>query len=352
MKRLMVLSLIVCSLCFISCDDILSDYESKSIRYDIGDYKPELCVYANYIHQKGISLDVSSTISIDFLQRGPEIKSAKVVLAKPNGQILFDDLVEFTITSLDYHKSKSNFIDINKFKFKPNLNDTLLLSVKVDGYDIVKGQTTIPALVNATKLTAQKYKADEVMYRFILQFNDPKEVGNYYLVSSVYYLTTIRTRQLSPTFIKRDTLSSATRYVVPNGDPVFDFMPNVKSSTKEPFDISLTKPRIFSDKGFNGSGYGLKIEVPLEYISPYDAETHIYESEYELELYCISKELFEGQKSSYMHQTIDGDIYAEPIILYSNMSNKVGLFGAINGPSKQKVIIERGDWLRFDKNGF
>jgi hypothetical protein len=350
MKRLMILSLILCSLCFISCDNLLSDYDSKRIPLEEENYKPQLCVYANYVHGKGLSLELSSTMSIALMQTGPEIKSAKVLLAKPNGQILFDDIVEFTITSMDYHKSKSNFIDINKFKFRPNLKDTLLLSVKVDGYDVVKGQTTIPDLVHATKLMAQKYKADEIMYRFILQFDDPKEVENYYLVSSVYYLTTIRIIQQTPTLVRYDTIPSAIRHQVPISDPVFDFMPNVRSSTKEPFDISVYKPRIFNDKGFNGSSYGLKIEVPLEVISPHDATTHIYESEYELELYSISKDLFEGYKSNYMTTVIEGDIYAEPVILYSNMSNKIGLFGAINGPSKQKTNIEKNDVLLFNPN--
>jgi len=347
MTRFIAFILLVSMTSLTSCDSLLSDYDTKDLFIEVKDYKPLLCVFANYMHEKGLSLELSSTLALCMHQRGPEITSAKVTLAGQDGRLLFDDTVEFTITSNDYHKYKTNFIDINRLKGQPMVNEVLMLSVEVQGFEKVTGQTTIPALVNATQLTVNKYVAEAVMYRFILQFDDPKEAENYYLVSSVYYLTSIRI----PAVTKNDTVSGINRHQIPISDPVFDFMPNIKSSTKEPFDISTHKPRIFSDKGFNGNGYGLKVEVPLDYTSPTDASTHRYNSEYAVELYSISKDLFEGYKSNYMAKVIEGDIYAEPVIIYSNMSNKVGLFGAINGPSSQIATVEQGDRLAFDRNG-
>lgn len=346
MQRLLTIILLILTGSLISCDSLLSDYDTKSLPLEVKDYKPLLCVFSNYIHNKGLSLELSSTLSPGGDQRGPEITNAKVTLVVKDGEILFDDIIEFSDTINDYHQAKLSFIDISQLKFQPKPNDILILTIKVDGYEMVTGQTNLPALVEAEELTAYKYIGDAVLYRFVLQFNDPQEFDNYYLVSSVYYLTTWRIPTVSP----YDVWSETRRHRVPLSDPVFDFMPNLRSSTLEPYDISAYKPRIFSDKGFNGNSYGLKIEMPLRYISPYDATIRKYESEYELELYSISKDLFEGYKSNYMTKVVEGDIYAEPVILYSNMSNKIGLFGAINGPSRKKARVEQDDWLYFDPN--
>lgn len=343
-----IITFLLLAVIMISCDSLLSDYNTKDIQLEVKDYKPLLCVFANYIHEKGLSIELSSTLSIDLSHVGPEITKAKVMLTKQDGQIILDNSIEFNEEGRDFHKVKSNFINSSDFKIKPEYNDTLTISIEVQGYEKVTGKTVIPALVNITESTADKYKAEATMYRFIFHFEDPKEVANYYLVSSVYHVKTTKIPNRFPS----DVYFDSTRYQVPITDPLFDFMPNVRSSTKEPFDFSTYKPRIFSDKGFDGNNYGLKVEIPIRIIDPYDASTHQYNTAYELELYSISKDLFEGYKSNYMTKVMEGDIYAEPVILYSNMSNKIGLFGAINGPSKKKATLEQGDWLQFDMNIF
>lgn len=329
--------LIVCIVALVSCDDLLSDYDSKWIQPEIKDYKSQLCVYASYINGQGLSLSLSGTTSVDGQLKGPSFTSAKVTLEKSNKSILFNDSIKFS-NSLN---SQNAFIDIKEFRSVPVPADTLIITVAVKGYDMVTGQTTLPAIVNTSKLTAQKYKADEMLYKFILYFDDPKEQSNFYLVSSIYYLTTTTYLGQIP-----QTYTEAIRHKVPANDPVFDFMPNVRSSTKEPTDMYLFKPRIFNDKVFNGFTYGLKIEIPLQTGTFYHDKKN-YSSKYEIELYSISKELFEGSKSCYMNSIISGDIYAEPIILYSNMNNKIGFFGAVNGPSKQMIEIEQNDLLKF-----
>ena len=77
MKKSLSFFLIGISLIIISCDNLLSDYDTKMVDTEIKNTNPLLCVFANYFHGKGISLDISSTKSIDMKQIGPEIEKAK-----------------------------------------------------------------------------------------------------------------------------------------------------------------------------------------------------------------------------------------------------------------------------------
>jgi len=327
-----------------SCDNLLSGYDSKWVPIDDNDFSPSLCVFANYIHEKGLGIEISSTKSIDLKTKGPEILKAKILMMKSN-LLMLNEQIDFQ-TDHGSGETKSAFLGIEKFNDKPDVGDTLTISIEVNGYEPVSGKTIIPEKAIANTLTAAKFISEDTKYRFMLQFTDKESYQNFYLVSSIYYLTTTSLGDHPYSYKTSD------RELVPLFDPVFDFMPNVRSSSKEPFDISLFKPRIFSDKGFDGHSYELKIEVPVKKnLIAEDFTRYKYESVYEVELYSISKDLFEGYKSGYMQRVIDGDIYAEPIMRYSNMNNKIGLFGAINGPSSQNATIETNDILQFDPNG-
>lgn len=319
------------------CESLL-DYKLNQTDINEVDYIPQLCVYARYFDGQGIDLRISQTKSIsNSTQDTLPIAVVTVKLSKSDNIVCLD-----TILKLTEYKT---FIDINKFSDTPHGGDSLYISVKANGYDEVKGMTIIPIAVPVDKLLVDKYYTVNKIYRFTLFFTDP-ESDSYYFVSSLYHLTTYK-KSSQGLVTPSDTINKTIRMSVNLTDPVFDFMPDIRSSIKEPFNNSERKPRIFSDKGFQNSQYGLNIEVEESdefYANQSDQD---FDSYYELELYTISKDLYETYKTFYLNELAEGDIYSEPIFIYSNMSNKVGFFGAYSLKSTFSVRIDRGDVLAY-----
>lgn len=337
MKHFYLLLLLLFSIFLNGCESLL-DYKLNQTEINDFGSKPLLCVYARYFDGQGIDLRISQTKSISgSMSDITEIDEVSVILSKSNNTVCLD-----TILKLADFKT---FIGINKFFEIPHGGDSLYIKVNANGYEEVKGRTIIPEYVIIDTLLVDQYFTDHKNYRFTLFFTDP-EPETYYFVSSLYHLSTFKIpSQGSP--IPSDTVNQVIRMSINLTDPVFDFMPDVRSSVKEPFNNSERKPRMFSDKGFRNSQYGLNIEVQESdefYAKQSDRD---YDSKYELELYTISKDLFETYKSFYLNELTEADIYSEPVFIYSNMSNKVGFFGAYSLKSVKSAKIDRGDVLTY-----
>jgi hypothetical protein len=168
-------------------------------------------------------------------------------------------------------------------------------------------------------------------YRFTLHINDPANIKNYYMVNA-------RSYTMAKLNSQGEWGQSIENIKFPLGDRVFDFLPDKQSFVREPFDISNFKPRIFSDETFQGKQYGLNFF--LEFDPAYDTQ-EIYVDRVEVFLMSISKEMFEGLKSQFLFQVIRSDLYAEKPMIYSNMSNGIGLWAGYSTASRSVKLNKR-----------
>lgn len=339
MKKVFLI-IIVSSILLSSCEFLISDYSMRK-----SDIVPEIpaqkvITFASYFSGEGLEVSLSQPMDL-ILPLPKKIGVTRITLYKTGSVLCLDTTVNF--------EPGRHFFNINSFNAVPDSGDTIKIKIDAAGFDEVSGTTIIPFPASVSTINSTKITSTEDFYRFTISFNDQSILKDFYLVSSVYYLTEYIFPM--PGYGNRyDTLYSETRKSVPLSDPVFNFMPDYRTSIKEPFSSSDLKPRVFSDKAFNGSDYSLKIEVPVRKDADALVPNKNYSSEYEVELYTISRDLFEFITSSFTNEIIEDDIYAQPIVVYSNMSNKAGFFGAISKPAKARQTIEPDDLLKFDLN--
>lgn len=332
MKRLLVLFIFLPA--FISgCDFLITEYEllesEKEIQFD-----PELFTLATFFDGDGLYINVMKTMHpVSSLHE--DIDEARVTIKLSDGTVCYDDVLSFI--------AGSRFIDLETFDHIPIASDTLILQVLVNGFDEVSGRSIVPEAADTDWMTATRFSTDQTYYRFSIMINDRLDSQDFYLISSVYNLTTY----FDDGFY-RDTVYSLTRQEVPLTDPIFDFMPDYRTSVQEPFSLESIKPRIFPDEVFKDDTYAIRIEVPLRSDNGITNPHYTYRSTFDAELYAISSDLFEYLKTAYIAKVVEGDIYAQPVTLKSNMSNSIGCFGAISKPSPERWQLEDNDVLKLD----
>jgi len=299
----------------------------------LSNHIPRVCTYATFFSDEG--LDITLTQSRDIATQLPaKIGDARIRLLGADKTTCIDTTINFD--------TENHFIPKTNIKNLPQPGDSITIIINATGFSQVEGKTRIPFSPAVESITATKFTSDREYYRFTVTFPDQASSDDYYLVSSVYDLITYT--NISN---KYDTTYQSTRQPVPLTDPVFSFMPDYRTSVKEPFIISELKPRIFPDDAFAGLNYGFRIEVPVRDDPGVNSNEETYSSFYNFELYTISEDCFEFLKTTYINKSIEGDIYAQPLFVTSNMTNRAGFFGAISKPSTAIQKIDDNDVLGF-----
>ncbi len=289
------------------------------------------------------SFPLPSNVELELLSEGEKIGSFKQVIRRYDDGEIRDQYFENTEANI-------------------TIGSEYELRIIAEGYDATFGICTVPERVSIDSLSKRLItEGEKEYYLFTLYFTDPSDTENYCMTAlqnHTYYIDTNLKDSIyfeNPTHYKDtldrfyiDTLRGARKQVFPIEDPVFAYLPNNQSSIKEPFDISIHKPRVFPDKLFSGRQYALQFKIEREDYTPSLAWNQFprYRGTEFIKVYLrsISKELFESYKSKYQYEIIEGDIYAEPMKVYSNMSNELGVFGAFTVDS---VTIDVWDNLLF-----
>ena len=326
-----------------SCD-LLTQYDLKRFDVAMDENIVRPCIYAYYYNNNKLQVEISATRPTTNYKR-IDFKEANIKLSNPSSTTVYIDTTVVLLYKEDVRQSNKVTIPIEYFKKIPETDETLKISIKIPLFDTITGAAQIPQMPETKTITAQKLNGEEIEYLFKLPIKNRKNIDNYYLITSSYKLINYYDKTY-----KIDTTTTNHRYRIPLTDPIFDFLPSNRTSVTEPFAIDNYKPRIFDGRVFGNAVYNLKIQLPVYnydyYISPKDS----YSSTYYIELFAISKELFKAYKNNYMARIIEGDIYAEPLTAYSNMSNEIGFFGVLSKPSMQGYNLPKNDVLNFGVN--
>lgn len=139
--------------------------------------------------------------------------------------------------------------------------------------------------------------------RVDITFDDPAEEKNYYAIRLAQHFTVTYQRPIDPA----PRTDSITQYY----DAVID---DPAISTED------DGKRRFSDETFNGTTYTAPIEIGF-YGSP---GYKVYRVD--LELITISEEYFRYEESRELYNEVDGDPFAQPVQIYTNITNGFGVF--------------------------
>lgn len=304
MKKAIILSTIILLIVLaISCE--------KTIEIDLDDAKIRLVVNAE--------LNPDSTIKVNVTRSRHILDNAEIEAVSDAVIKLYED--DVFIGNLIYESR--GFYRIN---YKPELGKKYKIEVFHDKYDDVNAVTEIPYPVQIIDIDTTKSYSEwgDLIYNFLVEINDPAETQNYYMVclrnnyTYSYYdesLVNYDTVQNGDTIIVNITyggyvqMTESQKLWFESDDMIIDA------------DIYNNNSVVFSDELFSGSQYSLKLDI---YDYNYSGDTNnIF-----IDLYSISKDYYKYLVSFSKHQDASGDPFSEPVIVFTNIVEGIGIFAS------------------------
>lgn len=259
------------------------------VDFDIPVDKPKLVL--NAIVNPDSTWKVSVSQSRHILDRFP---SADV----PNANVILMDENENLLGYLQQEKPGEYGSDS-----KPQVNTKYKLKVEVPGYETLFAQTTIPQPIPVTAIkidTVLKDWYSEVTAE--LTFTDPPE-KNYY---QVYWAAEVSVQSGTSTGVKTDTIT----YLFPLYLPQTEFE---ESSA------------VFNDTKFNNTT--TKIKVQLNYLAFGTIIKH------RIILFNLNEDYYNYELTRRLQERTSGDPFAQPVQVFTNITNGIGIFTACAGYS-------------------
>jgi hypothetical protein len=303
-KTLTYLSILGLFLFVIACE--------KTIEINLEDAKIRIVLNAE--------LNPDSTISVNITRSRHILDNAAIVPITDATVTLYED--DVLIGTLSY-KSSGNY-DIN---YKPIVGKTYKIEVAHGNYDDVYAFTIIPEAIPITDIDTTK-SYDEYgsqIYNFSIKFTDPSVERNYYMIG-------MRNRYSYEAW-DENLIVYDTLYVGPDTTIVhIEYGGYYWTKTTENLwfqtddmiideVIYFNNVGVFSDELINGKEYSVKLRV--DGYGMYSDTNMVF-----VDLYAISPEYYKYLTSFARHQNANGDPFAEPVMVFSNVVEGIGIFAA------------------------
>lgn len=292
MKKLLLFSIPILML-ISSCE--------KTVQVDMPPYEPVLVVNSILDVDSALTVDVLHSRSILDSSRIKRITSAKVELYENDnyvGRMILDTNNAFTLPS-----------------FTPKSGNIYKIEVEQSGYKSVSAHTFTPQPVNILRHSvsggAGKNEMNEPLAVLNLSINDPSDKNYYFFqlykfVNDTFWIDTL----------SNQVFSWAER------------IPIYNQSTEHSSNLEIGY--LTSDELFNGREYQFNLyfdEYELQDTSSSDLIAYVS---------SVSPEFYKFIISQNLQQLSTGNPFAEPVRIYSNINNGLGIFGA---STTRKIII-------------
>jgi len=225
--------------------------------------------------------------------------------------------------------------------------------------EMIEAQTTIPNKVEVISVDTTSVKLNNLRSTIInLRIKDP-EGEDYYRI--IYMRETVSYLQDNKGV--RKYYKSYNQYGIGSDDPVFKSVYN--NFGDEIIDGPDNEYSIFPDTYFNGKEYSIKLsyyENPSSYngygygnSSVVYGAKQIYERN-EIHVQKLSKDLYNYLKYLKLYNFYHDNPFAEPVPIYSNIKNGIGIFAGFNDEVKlqyeKKLIPFSMDTIKIEENGY
>lgn len=184
---------------------------------------------------------------------------------------------------------------------------TYTLNVSAPGYPKIYSSTYIPYSVPFSVNNVLVNPKDLVI-EYTITFTDPLEYTNYYMIE---FWDLSQINNLYP------------QLRIECNDPIVE----------ERLNSSYNQP-LFNDKSINGKTYSITLKVQASYYSP----------KYKIRLVSLSEHLYKHFLSYEQWEKNYYDGHAEPVLIYQNIKDGVGIFG---GYSYREIIIDNPFYREF-----
>lgn len=220
---------------------------------------------------------------------------------------------------------------------KPVFGSTYRIEVEITGMKTASGEASLPERVAVTGLdtTEDRQIEGNIIITARVRFNDPGGENNFYKIAAsrmdgAYYGSKDEPWSADlPVGVYVEDCSYAS-----DNDPII----SPRQEEEDLFGIYVQNSyHIFGDELIAGKEYVLSLE--LNYRSP---DTDYYEfSHFNFELQSITEDLYMYLRS-YSAQSQTNDVFiTEPVLVYTNIENGLGVLGAM---SSSTVTLKIGEY--------
>lgn len=313
---------------------LLSAGCEKIIEFKGGETEPKLVFYSNLEKDSLISCQIGVSHAVFDPEFQPfQIKNAVVSLYK-------DDVF---LEDLGYSDPiVSEYDNANTYPLSTYSSGTIYaeagtdyrIEVSVPGFDKIQSEARLPELVpiiqlDTVMLTTREYDWEYVTLRVKLKFQDPANIANFYrlvIFEQTGYYPGNRGYPFDPEIPVLVSINNINW--IESSDPLL-----VPPEEEDIFgSYEGNEFLIFSDEKIGGREYELSFNLNSN--NPYvDTSYHEF-SNYYIYLQSITEETYYYLSSLTKYHNHENDFLTEPVILYSNVENGLGVFTASSYSSR------------------
>lgn len=281
MTRLIFL---ICSLLFLGCQTVVD--------IDIPVSARKLVI--NSINNPDSTWRATITLSRHILDESPFIVPTNAFVT------VIDPINNAVVDQLQFSSTSGAYLGL----FKPEVDKEYMLRVIVPGYETVEAVGSIPVQVPITKIeidSSSVYNDPSGLSSVKIHFSDPPSKKNFYKLSfeSHHYWV-----------YNQDTIWNSYDVYFEVDDPT------LKSN--------FTNGNLFvADTFFEGKNHTLSVKIPHYFNSGNTQSLSV-------KLLSLSEDYFRYATTLNLQQSTSGDPFSQPVQVYTNIRNGLGIFGGYN----------------------
>lgn len=274
-------TIILSSLFFCACQ--------KEVPLDAEEIEPRIVVNCIFSAGDTIYAHLSESRNVLYDYELPNLATADLKLYDNNGTLLGN----FTHQTEGYY-ALNNYVPVAGQSYK--------IVASATGFETVEAETNTPAIISVNAIDTLR-KGNEMTYA--IKFSDDPSVVNYYAV--VIEQISIVDDGFGGYYTYSDYYFETSEIFTQNGNTDVD-------------GVKYGSIFLFSDATFSGGE------------CVFDASTYIYEESTDsnivvVSLLSLSEDYFKYKLSYDKYQQTEGDPFAQPVQVYSNVKNGFGIFG-------------------------
>lgn len=220
------------------------------------------------------------------------------------------------------------------YKFVSGLNagDKIEFSAHTQKHGTVKGYDIVPANTVEIKNIDHSWfiKSGTGYMRLYVTLKDSPQERNFYRIA-------VKTNVdiAHPSIQEPNNIWSLNRIFI--DDEMLFHNPTEESEGREP-DFY----RIFTDDLFQGKEYTLNIYIDGSNYADNDWNEYVRQR-VKVEIHTLSEKLYQNLHSQELAIGPSGDIFSEPVKIYTNMRGGYGILGVYNICEKEKLVATKGE---------
>ena len=318
-KYILLFSILASLIFSIACE--------KTIDIDIEDSKPKIVLNAEINPDSTIKVHISRSRHILDIANLSTLNDAEVKL--------FED--ETFIGNLIYDASISCYC----INYKPIQGKNYKFVVSHQQFETINATSQILEKIKPISIdTSRSFgQYNEEQINISIKFKDPANEKNYYMLK---LRSKYKAEIWDPDLITIDTIyevpdttiidiSQGGYYYADAIDPM-----HFSSNDLNLEDGDYLRSLVIADEFFDGKEYVLKISLDA-FSLPYTSDTTVVY----IDFYAISQDYYKYLRSEKKYQNSSGDPFSEPVMVFTNVENGLGILGSAHAHTDSIIITGR-----------